>query len=267
MTCRIATRYFLAALIAGATACADSTSPAGGVTEASLTRDAGADAADVTAQDLSQMFSDEQTGGLAMSADPLPAPRSGCTYSPATGRFVCPTVGREGLTISRSFAIYAGGIAQSAYDAAATDSLNFQTSLVGSLSRDDRTVWLNTTRNMTLSGLAGAETERTWNGLGTRSDSAHITSDGIARRTRVRSTDRISSVVVGLPRSANPFPKSGTITHDIELSSTADNGSGTRARTATRHVVVTFNGTRIASVLVGTTACALDLVTHRMSCR
>jgi hypothetical protein len=268
MTCRIATRFVLGVVLAGAAACADSTSPADGVTDASLTLDAGADVADVTTQDLSEMFSGELLAGLAMTAEALPAPRSGCAFSTSTGRFVCPPfVSFDGVTITRSFGIYAGGAAQSSYDAAATDSLNFEASLLGSLSREGRVVWLNTTRSMTVSGLAGAETARTWNGLGTRSDSAHITTDGVARRTHVRSTDRISSVVFALPRAANPFPKSGSITHDIQLSSTADNGSGSRTRSATRHVVVTFNGTRVASVLVGTTPCALDLVTKRISCR
>jgi hypothetical protein len=144
--------------------------------------------------------------------------------------------------------------------------MNFQTALSGTITREGRTAWLNTIRTMTVSGLAGSETQRSWSGVGTRSDSAHVTNDGVARRTRLRSVDRISSVVYALPRSANPFPKSGSITHDITMSSTADNGSSSNTRTATRHVVVTFNGTQTASVMVGTTACTLDLVTRKTTC-
>lgn len=267
MMSRNSTRLWIAAVVAGAAACADSTAPTRTLTDAALTRDAASDAATATSQDLGEMLGAEMLGGMPMATAPQGVQTTGCTFSAATGRFTCPTITNfDGLTLQRSYAIYAGGVAQSSYDAAATDSMNFQMALTGTLSGTDRTAWINTMRTMTVSGLAGAETQRTWNGMGTRSDSAHVLNDGVARRTRMQSIDRISSVVYALPRSANPYPKSGTITHDITLTSTADNGTGTSTRTATRHVVVTFNGTQTASVMVGTTACTLDLVTRKLTC-
>lgn len=264
---RNTTRLLLTALVAGAAACADSTAPTHTLTDAALTRDAASDAADATTQDLGVMLGGELLAGMPMLSAAQVSQPGGCVFSASTGRFACPTITTpDGLTLERSYAIYANGVAQPSYDATATDSMNFQTALSGTLSRDGRTAWLNTMRTMTVSGLAGAETQRSWSGVGTRSDSAHVVNDGVARRTRMRSVDQISKVVYALPRLSNPYPKSGTITHDMTLTSTADNATGTNTRTVTRHVVVTFNGTSTASVMVGTTACTLDLATRKLTC-
>jgi hypothetical protein len=268
MMYRNSARLLFTALVAGAAACADSTAPASNLTDVMLTRDAGNDVAEATAQDIGEMVGSEALIGMPMATAPEGATPGGCSWSAATGRFVCPTfTNPDGLTLDRSFAFYSGGVAQQSYDASATDSINFQGALKGTLSRTGRTVWINTNRNMTVSGLAGAETQRSWSGTGTRTDSAHVTNDGVARRTRIHSVDQVAAVVFALPRSANPYPKSGTITHDITMTSEADDGTGTRSRSATRHVVVTFNGTQIAQVTLGTTACTLDLVTRQMSCQ
>jgi hypothetical protein len=267
MMYRNSARLLFTALIAAAAGCADSTAPGREVTDVMLTRDAASDAADATAQDIAQMVGGEALSGLPMATAPEGLPPGGCTWSAATGRYTCPSVtNADGLTLARSFAYYAGGAAQQSYDATATDSINFQTSLIGTIDRDGRTAWINSTRSMTVGGLAGAETQRSWNGSGTRSDSAHVVNDGVARRTRTESVDQIESVVFALPRSENPYPKSGTITHDITISSLADNGTGRNRRSATRHVVVTFDGTPVASVMVGSTACTLDLSTRKLSC-
>jgi hypothetical protein len=268
MMYRNSARLLFTALVAAAAACADSTAPARELTDAMLTRDAASDAADATAQDIGQMVGAEVLAGLPMASSPAGAP-AGCSWSAATGRFTCPAITNpDGLTLERSFAFYAGGVAQQGYDATATDSINFQTAISGTLTRAGRTAWIDAARTMTVSGLAGAETQRSWSGTGTRTDSAHVvTTDEVARRTRIQSVDQISSVVFALPRSANPYPTSGTITHDITMTSVADNGTGTRSRSATRHVVVTFNGTQFASVMVGSTACTLDLLTRAMSCQ
>ena len=262
------TRLLVAALVAGVAACADSTAPSRTLSDPVLTRDAATDAADATSQDLAQMAGGELMAGLPMTSSGASSPdRRGCTYSASVGRFLCPAITNlDGLTIERSFAVYAGGVAQSSYSATATDSMNFQTSLTGTLSRDGRTAWLNTARTMTVSGLAGAETQRSWSGVGTRFDSVHVTNDGVARRTKLRSIDRIASVVYTLPRTANPFPTSGTITHDVAIMSVRDDATGSSTRSVTRHVVVTFNGTQTAAVLVGTTPCTLDLVTRKLTC-
>jgi hypothetical protein len=266
----IPTRMIALALAAGVAACADSTGPRNSVTDAQLTIDAAGDAGDATVLDLAQMIGSEAQAGVApASAAPLgfSSQAGDCAYSTGVGRFLCPTLTTpEGLSLDRSYAVYAGGTAQSSYSASATDSINFHTFLTGSLTRDTRSAWINHTRTITVSGLAGAETQRTWNGTGLRSDSAHVTENSVARRTRFQSVDAISNVVFNLPRSANPYPQSGTITHDITVSATVDRAGGQNTRTATRHVVVTFNGTSTAAMTVGTRSCTIDLVTRAVSC-
>jgi len=93
-----------------------------------------------------------------------------------------------------------------------------------------------------------------------------VNTDNVARTTRFLSNDVIDNVVYKLPRADYPFPQSGTITHDVTVSATVAHGTESTNRSGTRHVVVTFNGTRTASVTVGTTACSLDLVTRKVSC-
>ena len=270
MTRSIPTRLIALALAAGLAACADSTAPRNSVTDAQLTIDAANDAGDATALDLSLMIGSEAQAGLGLaSAAPLgfSSQTASCTYSAGVGRFLCPTVTTpEGLSLERSYAVYAGGAAQSSYSASATDSINFQTFLTGSLVRDARSAWVNHTRTMTVSGLAGAETQRTWNGTGVRSDSAHVTENSVARRSKFQSIDAISNVVYKLPRSSNPYPQSGSITHDITVSATVDRAGGQNTRTATRHVVVTFNGTSTAAMTVGTRSCTVDLTTRSVTC-
>ena len=270
MTRSIPTRLIALALAAGLAACADSTSPRNSVTDAQLTADAAGDAGDATVLDLSQMIGDEAQAGVAMaSVAPLgfSSQAASCTYSAGVGRFLCPTVTTpEGLSLERSYAVYAGGTAQSSYSASATDSINFQTFLTGSLVRDTRSAWINHTRTMTVSGLAGAETQRTWNGTGVRSDSARVTENSVARRSKFHSVDAISNIVFKLPRSTYPYPQSGSITHDLTVSSTVDRDGGQNTRTATRHIVVTFNGTSTATMTVGTRSCTIDLVTRSVTC-
>lgn len=267
MMYRNSSRLLFTALVAAAAACADSTAPSAKLTDVMLTRDAGSDAAETTAQDIGVMIGSEALVGLPMATSAQGAAPAGCSWSAATSRFVCPPfTNPDGLTLERSFAFYSGGVAQQSYDATATDSINFQGALKGMLTHAGRTVWINSNRTMTVSGLAGTESQRSWSGTGTRIDSAHVTNDGVDRRTRIHSVDQVASVVFALPRSANPWPKSGTITHDITMTSVADNGSGSNTRTATRHVVVTFNGTQFASVMLGTNLCTLDLLARQMSC-
>ncbi|HEX8848573.1 MAG TPA: hypothetical protein VF761_03480 [Gemmatimonadaceae bacterium] len=244
---------------------ADPTAPKAGVTDQMLTRDIAAAAATTATLDLAQMVDGELAAGLPATASQT-ALAPACPYSPA-GRYVCPTVRTpDGLLLDRSYAIFAGGTPQPAYDPLRTDSVNFQTAVNGTLARDDRTLWLRHTRSMTVSGLAGIETTRVWDGIGARSDSMRVTRDGAPRTTRIEAMDRIEHVVFRLPRATYPYPQSGTITQDIVITSAADGAPANEARSATRHVVVTFNGTRKVGLLIGATPCTLDLETRAVSC-
>jgi hypothetical protein len=267
---RISARLFLTMVVAGAAACSDSTAPAAGVTESMLTRDVANDAADATAQDLAQMAGMELLMGMPLASSPMRSTAAfrNCTWNAGGLVFECPSITTpEGLTVSRMIGIYSGGISQQSYDSLATDSLFFGAWVSGTLAETDRTAWLKHARLMMVTGLTGAETERTWRGEGSRDDSAHVNTDNVARTTRILSQDKINDVVYKLPRAEFPFPQSGTITHDVTVSSTTPNGTEATNRQGARHVTITFNGTRTASVMVDTTDCSLDLVTRKLSCR
>jgi hypothetical protein len=269
MMYRISTRLLLAAAVAGLAACADSTAPARGVTEEMLTRDVASNAADATVQDLAQMAGIELVAAMPLASSPMGSESAfaNCTYNPSAFLLNCPSITTpDGLTLSRYFRLFSGDTVQRSYDPLLTDSLVASTFLTGTLTENDRTVWINHSRALTVTGLTGSETERTWRGGGSRTDSAHVTADNVTRTTRFRSSDAIDNVVYKLPRADFPFPQSGTITHDVTVSATTPNGTEATNRSGTRHVVVTFNGTRTAAVTVGTTACSLDLVTRKVSC-
>jgi hypothetical protein len=267
MSFRITTRLSVALLVAGAAACADSTAPSAGVTEVMATQDVAIDAAEATGQDLEHLGGLEALIGMSL-APGVPAPYRGCSFDVATSLYGCPPITTpEGLTLRRWFGIYdEGGHEQPSFDASSTESIVFGFGIEGTIVQPDRTVWVSQSRLVQLRGLAGAETQRIWRGGGSRDDSAHVSTNGVTRRVRFRSEDNINDVVFKLPRSEFPFPQSGTITHLVSVTATVPDGTEATNRNTGRRVVVTFNGTRTASMVVGDTPCSLDLVTHHISC-
>jgi hypothetical protein len=269
MMYRITTRLLLTVAVAGAAACADSTAPTAGVTESMLTRDVANDAADATTQTLAQMSGMELLVGMPLASSGMSATSAigNCTWNASANAYACPSITTpDGLTLNRQIGFYSGGASQQSYDAQATDSMFFGMWLTGTLQEADRTAWLKHQRTMMVTGLTGSETQRTWNGTGSRDDSAHVTGQNVVRTTRFLSQDVVKDVVYKLPRTDFPFPQSGTITNDVTVSATTPNGTSAANRNGTRHVVITFNGTRTASVTIGTTACSLDLVTRKINC-
>ena len=252
-----------AAMLALVGACTDSSGPLVAPRQGSVTDDVALDANETTALDLEQLSLDEAFAGLTPVFPRTPA----CGYSALVERFLCPTVvTARGITIQRSFAVFGADAAQTAYDPVTTDSVNFQVYRTGSIGGPTRTVWLNQSRNTTISGLAGAETERIWNGIGTRADSVLATENGVTRLVRIGSVDRISGLRFAVPRTTNPFPLRGTITHDVTVTTVTSNANGAQSRTAARHVEITFDGTRTAQMRIGTQSCTLDLETRAVTC-
>lgn len=238
-------------------------------------------ASDATAEDVDMMyaFGGMLGAGGAPAAVRVPAPSmvssdtarfafwiftSNCTYDAGSGRFTCPAITHGGLTLQRSFALFdADGNAMDAYDASATASANFQASVTGihtALAGEDT---IARQRDVTVSGLAGAETSRTWNGTGSRDDGG-FRQDADRVRT-YHTTDAVtwSDVVVNLPRVENPWPMSGTITRAISGTGTVVRDGVTKTFTLQKTVTITFNGTRYVPMLVGDVAYKLDLLTGR----
>jgi hypothetical protein len=238
--------------------------------DSELTLEESADAAetvgDAAAEDVAQWFEGEGTmgaGGVGPSVGVEGAAAIGdmCPFDAATGRFVCPTVVREGLTFNRSFALFdAQSQPMQAFDNLLTASANFQWSVQGTVTRDNWSGSVNRSRDMTVSGMAGRETQRTWNGEGSSHTEAVFTG-GAGTRTYTHDVQTtVANVVVAVPRALNnPWPLSGTLTADV-TSTRPRFGGGTVDFTA----VLTFNGTRFVPLDIGDRAFCFDLASRRV---
>ena len=268
----------LLALVFAAACSSDSTSPIQ-ITSDDVDQAAVISASDATAEDVSILSASDMTmsggavqnlvgGGMSMSRISVGAPSyawtfgDGCTYSASTGRFTCPAITAGGLTLNRDYAFFdANQTAQSAYSASTTASANFHVSVTGTHVVDNGQDVVNRDRNLTVSGLAGAETSRTWNGTGTRNDNGYRTVNDVKRSYTVNDAVTIASVVVNLPRSSNPWPMSGTITRQISGTASVTKTGVSKSFSVTKTVTITFNGTQFATVTVGTNTYTLDLST------
>jgi hypothetical protein len=190
-------------------------------------------------------------------------PPRDCPYDPASGRRICPDVTLPGgVVISRSYAFYdANGQPMESYHGENTASINLFRSIEGSISRDfDRgsiSGSVSHTRNLTVSGLLGQETERTWNGEGSSSNRRTMVLDGRGSRSYELDSDvTITNVVVPVRGGdRDPWPLSGTVRIEVEGSVTR----GDATRSFERTVVVTFNGTQFAQATVNGETFTIDL--------
>lgn len=150
----------------------------------------------------------------------------------------------------------AGGNAQSDYDPLTTASIHMVATLQGSFTRGDLSGSLDRSVDLTVSGLEGTETTRTWDGTGHSARSRmQTTSDGQARSFDVESDCTITDVVVPVPRTETSWPLSGSIHRVVTI--TKPDGS-----TATRDATITFNGTQTVTIDVNGTTFDFDLTTR-----
>jgi hypothetical protein len=187
-----------------------------------------------------------------------------CTYSATTSRFNCQVLSHEGRTVVRSYQLLdASGRPQPAYDAVTTASASFFTAVIGSVSRDQFSVSFGRERNITISGLAGTETQHTVNGTGASSSArTRYSGTGETRIYTMTSGAAISNVIVPFPRAQGSWPRSGTITRQV---TSARDVAGGSAQPNTRTATVTFNGTQFVPLVVGGQTFTLDLATGTVS--
>jgi len=181
--------------------------------------------------------------------------------------FVCPTITKGNHTFTASYTVYDGsGTPQSAYDSVTTASIMFQWADTGATAWDFNHGTFGDTSSRhhtaTVSNLAGnPDTTHVWNGTG----SGHIHSVRSGQITRIydyQFSDSTQDLVIRLPHDVNPYPLSGTIIKNYTITRTRQ-ASDTTTRTATRRVVVTFNGTSTATMTIGDSTYSVDLDTHR----
>jgi len=256
----------------------DSTSPIQ-ITQADVSQAAAISASDATAEDISILTASDMTmsggavqnvagSGLMMNRTPVGVPSyswtfsGACTYSSTTGRFTCPPITSGGLTLNRDYAFFdASNTAQAAYSASTTASANFHVNVAGVHVVDTGADTVSRDRSLTVSGLLGAETLRTWNGAGTRNDGGYRQFADAKRTYHTTDNVTINSVVVDLPRSSNPWPASGSITRHVVGTGSVVKSGLSKSFTIDKTVTVTFNGTEFVTMNIGTDTYTLDLAT------
>ena len=202
---------------------------------------------------------------LRLGGPPRAFDRPDCPWVPATGWHECNGTSPRGLTVSHAYAFFtAAGTAQETFDAVTTESIGSRISVSGVLTTDRFSATIDHDRETTVSGLAGTETRHVFNGTGTRNESTQSIGTDRQRASTLVSNDTVSNVVRLLPASANPWPASGSITHNIAITQTVEDGRSV-SRTASRRVVVTFNGTQFVPMTVGDRTFTLDLATGRVA--
>ncbi|MGI9076677.1 MAG: hypothetical protein ACR2G6_05005 [Gemmatimonadaceae bacterium] len=180
-----------------------------------------------------------------------------CTYNIMSLRFVCPAVAMDSMTISAEYALYdALGASQMTYNDITTASAQVWYKAFGNLVNPTGAADIDRVRTLTVNGLSGTESQRTFGGSGTDQASGTIT--GSPGKTYVLSDTTIApNVVYGIPLALNVWPRSGTLTTKSQLNVT-ELGVTT---TTNKSVVITFNGTRLVNMDVGSTGFTLDLAT------
>lgn len=232
-----------------------------------LTADLAVVAADATGEDVDIMR--EPVGFQSFSAALAPGNGdfnpAGCVYNTGTQRLVCPPQTRENtLVVTRSYMFWdALNVVQQAYDPLLTAKANIQTSIVGTKTGDHWTATINRSRDLTVTGLLGDETQRTWNGTGTSSATRSRHTEGAERSYDISCTLTVTNVVVPVQRGDERFPLSGTITRVCTI--TFDGGPRD-GETVTRTLVVTFDGDQTATLTIGDKTFDIDLKNrHRIA--
>jgi hypothetical protein len=188
-----------------------------------------------------------------------------CTFSATSGRFTCPDVVRSGLTLSRTAAFLdAAGTPMSHYNDTTTASANFQLSVAGVHVVSEGADTISRSRTMTVTNLLGHETSRLWNGTGTRADGGYRVDSAATRSYHTSDAVTLTNVAVSLPRSSHPWPISGTVTRQVSGTGTVAKNGVTKSFAVTKTVTITFNGTRLVPMTVGSMSFTLDLFTGKV---
>jgi hypothetical protein len=195
---------------------------------------------------------------VTQSSDPR-----ACTYTEATGFFVCPTVTSGSLTISRMYRfIDAAGHSQPKPDAQ-TSAFETKTSVTGTLTSTTTeprvstgNYTINSTSDQTLTGLRAAN--HTLNGVTTTTiqGTLQLGTTTLALDEHLKETT--SNLVLPNARKGEKWPLSGTITLE-ETTNNFDSASPDATYTTT----ITFSGTSKVTFTFsgpyGSSSCTIDL--------
>jgi hypothetical protein len=291
-----------ATVLAATAACSDSSTSPGGANDSGDPQ-ASADLAPSAGEDIAmdyQFYSAASGGATGSGSFSMNVPEGGltpsasiggmrrggpgthwfhtqCAFTQESNQFTCPTISLLGHMLDVSYQFFdTAGVAQSAYDASTTDSATLTVSDTGAFAFS----WFNNGyadtsshhRFVTLSNLAGdPDTLHIWNGTGSTFDHS-VRTGHVSKTYQLTSSDTTIDLEIRLPRSANPYPISGTIIRNYDMVRTrmksdtsADTSTVTKTVRSTRRVVVTFNGTANVPMTVGSDSYMLNLDTREVT--
>jgi hypothetical protein len=181
-----------------------------------------------------------------------------CAYSAAAGRWTCAGPPATPLTGSLSLGFTdTQGSARPLYDSLTTARIDVSAAYQGSAAGQGFTASVAGELTAALTGLAGRESARTWNGAGSTTLAAAFTGEDGARDYHLISQVELRDVVVAVPRQS-AWPASGTLTYRLAGQQTVDGRTLAFDQTA----VVTFQGGQTATVQTGGKSYTLNLATR-----
>ena len=149
---------------------------------------------------------------------------------------------------------------QTECDPLTTASMHIVRAIAGTIDRDKFTAEIARERDMTVTGMLGEETHRTWDGVGTSHTSrAGVLADGSERSHESRGAFTFTEVVTPIPGSEPRWPVSGTVTRNMTMTRT----NADRTKTREVEIVITFDGTSIASAVVNGEVMEIDLAAKK----
>jgi len=244
----------LAALTSMTACSADSTLDSGGAVPTSeidqtVASDVGESfAANVSLFQENESFQENLSGGSST----FMAGRSGadlgaesrtvtCDGPDADGWFGCIAYTSRGLTITRQIRFWDGGSLALGWSPTLTDSVNHRWSRTGtfeSVLKPGKMFSINEADTASMVVTRAVPVLHTWNGAGVAHDSSTYQVNGVTRIFAYAAADTAAALTFTMPRSANPYPTSGSISRHLSLHITA----GGFDKTVTRDATVTFDG-------------------------
>lgn len=226
--------------------------------EAALDHAVATAAAEATVDDVGAMYIDDLTGATGptmMGGQGGQGHGQGWHQRFGQGGGMGP---HDQLERERTVTFYdAAGEVMDSYDDELTATVEMSMWVSGSVERGPWSAEIERTRDLTVSGLIGQETERTFNGTGTNDVSRVRVDEENGDWTYTMTSDgTVEDVVVGVPRVDFPWPLSGTITHHVLVEVVnSPRGDFTRER----DVTITFDGTQYATITVDGETWEVDL--------
>ncbi len=247
---RVVVRSAAVAAIAAVAACGTDSSTAptlSAAANAAINADVATVSAETVGQDVELMRGPGGVYALGLAAD--------------RALFECSQAGRDGLTVVRICTYKdAAGTVQPAYDSLTTASVSVRANVNGTVERGNVSMTIDRTAEFTVSGLAGKETQATWNGAGQGTISRVRTKEnGETRQYDMTFTVTRTNVVLPVPRTPTGWPISGTVHKVYTITITGGPNDG---KTVTRDVVITFNGTNLPIATINGEPWELDLSTR-----